>query len=77
METQMIDGLLAYRVHAAKHGNHTIVNVHGSVVTVYKGSVATDLVCTTTDLHGEIHTTRISLFEVTVKDLIQELARHI
>lgn len=77
METQMIDGLLAYRVHAAKHGNHTIVNVHGSFVTVYKGSVATDLVCTTTDLHGEIHTTRISLFEVTVKDLIQELARHI
>lgn len=69
--------LHAYRMYASNYGPHTFCHVHGSTVTVYKGGQHIDLICATTDFDGQPHTVRISLYDVTARDLIKALAPHL
>jgi stress response protein SCP2 len=78
METTEPDSAIdAYRLYVNKFGNSTFCHVHGSTVTVFKGSNHTELTCTTTDFDGQEHRTRISLYDVTPADLIKALAQHL
>jgi hypothetical protein len=77
METITNTSIEAYRARFDQYDNTVYAHIHGATLEMWSGGVATALKLVSTDLDGQRHTVDISLYGITLADIIKAAADQI